>query len=159
MELADEFAQVKAEFAEKIALGEERSRNMRFDKLKRQHRFKKMTSDSGLGKRKKHLPVQSDKNCDVYGSSGSLPSVFFVERGENWVCSDKFEEIKKSKDYNLDEKIYLSNDVECKSQEESSELKSREAVCSKMESFQFHELEKEVTKLQAKINEVIIRSY
>ena len=151
MELVDEFAQVKAEFAEKIAFGEERARNKRFDKLQKQHCIKKMTSDSGLEKRKKY--PRSDKNCDLYGSSESLPSVFFVERGENWVCSDEFEELKMSKD-NFDEKIYLSKDVECESQE-SSELNRREYVWSKMESSQFQELEKEVTKLQAKINEVI----
>ena len=151
MELVDEFAQVKAEFAEKIAFGEERARNKRFDKLQKQHCIKKMTSDSGLEKRKKYSG--SDKNCDLYGSSESLPSVFFVERGENWVCSDEFEELKMSKD-NFDEKVYLSNDVKCESQE-SSELNRREYVWSKMESSQFQELEMEVTKLQAKINEVI----
>jgi len=156
MELADEFAQVKAEFAEKIALGEDKSRNMRFDKLKRQHYFKKMTSDSRLGKRKKECPLgQSDKNCAVYGSSGSLPSVFFVERGESWVCSDEFEEDKKiNKNNEFDEKINNLNDIEGKLQG-SLEVKSRADVrWSKMESSQFHELENEVTKLQAKINEM-----
>ena len=153
MELVDEFAQVKAEFAEKIAFGEERARNKRFDKLQKQHCIKKMTSDSGLEKRKKY--PQSDKNCDLYGSSESLPSVFFVERGENWVCSDEFEELKMSKDI-FDEKISLSNDVQCESQESSSsEINRSEYIWSKMESSQFQELEMEVTKLQAKINEVI----
>merc|ERR1719430_2968839 len=122
MELADEFAQVKAEFAEKIALGEDKSRNMRFDKLKRQHYFKKMTSDSRLGRRKKECPLgQSDKNCAVYGSSGSLPSVFFVERGESWVCSDEFEESNKKADFHG--KIIKLNDDENKLYE-NSEFKS-----------------------------------
>jgi len=151
MELADEFAQVKAEFAEKFASGEEKARNTRFEKLKRQQCFKKMTSDSGLGKRKKDPVGQSDKNSDVYGSSESLPSVFFVERGESWVCSDEFKESNKKIDFH--EKINKLNEDESKLHE-NSEFKSREGAWKEMESSQFQELEKEVTRLQAKINEM-----
>jgi len=154
MELVDEFAQVKAEFAEKIALGEEKARNMRFEKLKRHHCFKKVTSESGLGKRKEHSVGLGDKNSVVYGSSESLPSVFFVERGESWVCSDEIKDIKEiNKKSDFNEKINELNDNESKLQD-NSEFQSREGAWRKVESSQFHELEKEVTKLQVKINEI-----
>jgi len=147
MNLADEFAQIKAEFAKQIALKGEKAKNMNVQKLKEKHSFKKMTSESGLGLRRKLTVKESLTKSNLTGSTESLPSVFFVERGDNWVSSDEFGEMME-----VDDKTVFNDNV--------SRLNNVNIACGDTniwagsENSRFQELERDITSLQEKINEM-----
>jgi len=147
MNLADEFAQIKAEFAKQIALKGEKAKNMNVQKLKEKHSFKKMTSESGLGSRRKLTVKDSLTKSNLTGSTESLPSVYFVERGDNWVSSDEFGEMME-----VDDKTVFKDDV--------SRLNNVDIACgdtniwASSENSRFQDLERDITSLQEKINEM-----
>ena len=104
MELPDDFGQFKSEFARQIAMEEEKAKNLNIWLLKGQHGLKRGTSESVLGKARKH-PLgqgQAFHNSKFHGSVGSLPSLVLVDKlvneEEQWVTADQFIDILEQKE-------------------------------------------------------------
>jgi hypothetical protein len=133
--------------------------------VKGQHSLKRGTSESVLGKwKKKPFEHSSALNSSKFrGSVGSLPSLVLnddhtVDKGESWVTSEQFKEILETK-----EKEMSKGNLE-RLEDENAELRKqlefagrRSSSVSLLGKSKFQELERDVTKLQAKICNVPTR--
>jgi len=160
MELSEEVGEFKSEFAKKIAM-EEKARNLNILRLQGQHSLKRGTSESVLGKCNKLVTNKSDLyNTKFHGSVGSLPSLVLGSdqlavdsvEDENWVTSEHFKDILEQKEKEISEEGMK------RLEEENAELRKRLEFADRRSSSvsllgksKFQELERDVTKLQAKI--------
>ena len=165
MELSEEVGQFKSEFAKQIAMEEGKARNLNILLLKGQHSLKRGTSESVIGKCK-ILSVRHSSalnNTKFHGSVGSLPSLVLssdhhtadIVKEENWVTSEQFKDILAQKEKEI------SNEGIKRLEEENAELRKRLEFADRRSSSvsllgksKFQELERDVTKLQAKIFKV-----